>query len=262
MAQKTIWTRIPTILAAVVLLLLFVLPINASADMYIETDAELPTDTPTETPAPVYDTHYDEKIGELTVYMHIVNAERGTLDLLPVLRDAAEKSAAVNIDAGPVKVYVSKKAVPALVLSGQETLIFKIEDLCPDEDAERDEGDTEMARYRVTIGDENADLPKDSIRLRFRYRAIDPTLSCAYAVGADGRETALRSAYLDGLVSFYPEAFGEFVVREAPPEAGMPKTVLLSVGLFSLVLLASVILLVLLKTGTVRKLYLKRIGKE
>lgn len=215
------------------------------------------------TPPPVYDTRYDETAGELSVYMHIVNAERGNLDLLPLIRDAAASKAGIDIDAGPVKVYLSQAAVAAFAASGKGKLIFLIEDLNKEPDrSDSTEESTEMLRYRVLIGDGSIPFPKSSVRIRFRYAADDPTLSSAYRVVDGGEERKLRSAYLDNVLSFYPDALGEFVVREAPEEAGIPKTVYLAVGLAALAVASSAVLTVLVLTGRAKRIYLKHQRKE
>ena len=240
------------ILVLAALLLLTALPISA-------------TDSGEETPPPIYDTHYDETAGELSVYMHIVNAERGNLDLLPLLREAAASKACVDIDAGPVKIYLSAPAVKALAESGKDTLILLIKDLSPEEVREPEEDAeerTEMLRYRISIGDNDVSLPSGSLRVRFRYKSTRPALSNAYRVTEDGTEELIKSVYVDNVLSFYTPTLGEFVVHERPIEKGVPKAVYLSLALSVSSVILSAALAVLIATGRLKRLYLKRIGKE
>lgn len=211
------------------------------------------TDGGVETPPPVFDTHYDETLGELSVYMHIVNAERGQVDLAPLFRSAAESGASIDLDAGPVKLYFSAAAIAEFSGSAHESLYFRIETLTEEEV----EGGTEKRRYRISIGENDVSFPKGSVRVRFRYPATDPTLSCAYRVTESGEELALRSVYLDNVLSFYPDELGEFVVHEREGEKGTPKTVYLTVGLASLALAVSVLLTVLCTTGGLKRIYLR-----
>lgn len=212
----------------------------------------------------VYDTYYDETAGELSVYVDIVNAERGDLDLLPAMRDAAASGACVDIDAGPVKLYFHADTVKkfAAYEGGELLLLIKETSLKEEETAETNEteerGETDLPqelRYRISLGDNNTEFDYGSVRIRFRYTATLSSAVRVFTVYENGNRSELRSVCEEGLVSFYPKELGEFAVNEEPEEGGIPKIV--SIALLGVLVMAvgSIVLLILLKKGTLKKLY-------
>lgn len=220
-----------------------------------------------------FDTEYDEDKGQITVHMHDSYAEKGTVDLYSTVRETAERGASLYIDAGKVKLYLNAAAVKVLSDRNQPIPIFaKLDKVAADsetsETSEGSDGSDEtvhvetVTRVRVSLGD--VDLPSGSMRIRIRYTPEDPAAVRVFARYEDGRERELTAACEKAFVAFYPEDLGdgvEFLVTERPPESGTPKAPFLAALFLGAVLLASAVLLVLLKTGTLRRFAEKRFDR-
>ena len=207
----------------------------------------------------LYNSNYDPVSGKLTVDLNFEMAKRGWVDVSPTMAEAAERNASFYLDAGRIKLYFTPDAVRKCVENGKIGH-FLIEDLSPVEDGAaetaagteyQEDGEIPLKRYRISLGE--TVFEPGSVRVSIRVVPDHAELLEVFLLDGEER-TAIPSAYADKQVSFYPDDIGDFLIVEREAEAGTPKILYLAFLMLFCVIAASVVLVVLIKTGRLQKM--------
>ena len=221
----------------------------------------------------LYSYKYDPNAHTVTILYDSVLAEQGELDILPLIKDAAEKQANFTLDLSSVKLSFDKASVAAFAqYEGKMHLVLQKIKRIEEMEAfpyEVPFGENVYA-LRVSFGDaffsdgepNEADL---SIRMRLRYttKAADNIRVLAY--DESGTATEHKHGFESGTVYFDIDGAPTDMLycildSELPPST--PKLpYLLLCGLFVLVILSAVTI-VLLKTGTLKRLYIGKCKRK
>lgn len=243
--------------AVLLLLLLSAVSLSASAAEQDVMQSEL------------YGYDFDEKAGEVAILLDIDDAADGKVDLLPIMRDAAAKGANVLVDTSAVKIYFRKEAVAEYAAcGGRMPLSLKKYSDAEELPSEIPFGESVCA-LRISYDEGLEIAPGDTldvgkqdvmIRCRFKTAAADNIRTVVYR--DDGSEVeALKCGFESGGVYFYPGTLSAdllYCILDSALPPSTPKLPFLLCLVLGVLLLLSAAVLVLLKTGKVKRWYLSR----
>lgn len=249
-------TRICSLL--LVFLFLFLLPLTVFADD--NGDGTYEKDLLSRNQKP-YSFLYEEGEKEAFLQMHPIYAERGNVDLRDAFVQAREKGASMFLSIGSVKIYLTARLVSDVAERGDPVFLY-IEKLSSEDettDVEEETTADELPRdviYRFDLG---FPFSYRSVRIAVKHPTSNADKLNLIASDESGTETVLKSAYDDSLASFFPkeEAFTLRITETPLPEKAPPIPLLLA-SILLLLVLGSVVLLVLIKTGRLKRIYLTR----
>lgn len=207
----------------------------------------------------------EEEDKEASLHMPAIYAERGDVDLLDAFIEVAKKNAPLFISVGSVKLYLTAKLVSDVADRGEPILLY-VEEISAEDEKTDGEGKTasdELPRDAIYRFDLGFAFSYQSVRIAVKHPTSNADSLHLISSNGNGTETVLKAAYSDSLASFFPEetAFTLRITEE--PLSKKESLIPLFFIVFLLFLIAgSVALLVLIKTGKLKRIYLHRFEKH
>jgi len=253
-------SRICTLLLVFLLVLLSPLCIYAGED-----DDHSGDDGEDIMPSKLYSYSFEEGDTQASLHLHRVYAERGNVDLLDAFVETAEHGVSLYISLGDFKLYLTAGLVSQIAKRGEPVTIYVKEIVeetnGSDTDETVDSGEETPVDvvYDVDLGFE---FDREALKIQIKHKTKHADRLRVLSIDENGSETELTSSYGSSLVAFFPEqsAFTLRITEDPPPEGASRLPVLLS-GILLVLVALSVVLIVLLRRGTLESMYLRRYGK-
>ena len=252
-------SRIYALLLAFLLILLTPFSVYAEGD---EDDDSWGNDSIR--PSKLYSFAYEGNNAQGAIHLHKSYAERGDVDLLDAFIETAEKGGSMYINAGDVKLYLSKKLVSKIAARREPVMIY-VKERIAESDVDTDEtvgadtiedGIPVDVVYDVDLG---VEFEPGAFKVQVKYATKNADGIRVLSIDESGKETVLKSAYGNSLVAFFPERTA-FTLRitEEPPAEGLSKILVLLSGVLILLVALSAVTVVLLRRGVLKRAFLRR----